>query len=101
MIICKSGCGYLKWFYKSAENYRVDSRLVVKCDTLFAKRIINNYWYMPACKEKSVTQNKKMYTSLFSILIKNHAMPPKRGSCCLLGGMLHRYFRSNVYLTFF
>ncbi len=68
IIIYKSGFGYLKWYYKTAEEHRFDSGAVMKGDTLYAKRSIKNYWYMPAYKEKSVAENKKnVYITFFNI----------------------------------
>lgn len=68
IIIYKSGFGYLRWYFKSNEDHRFDSGVVVKGDTIRATRTIRNYWYMPAYKEKSVEQNKKnLYVTFFDV----------------------------------
>ncbi|MDZ4758165.1 MAG: hypothetical protein SGJ10_08505 [Bacteroidota bacterium] len=68
IIIYKSGDGYLKWFYKSDSNHRFDSGVIKSGNTIYAKRTIRNYWYLPHYKEKSVAENKKkLYVTFFNV----------------------------------
>lgn len=90
IIIYKSGDGYLKWFFKSDSKQCFDSGVVKVGNTIFARRTIHSYWYVPQYKEKTIAENRKsVYVTFFDVAkepceaFKEGQLVPDRGYAIL------------------